>query len=220
MRKIALPVIIFVLLSVCSAPAQVAEILKRVETHRSALKSLRADLTISRFSAQSGGTYIKESVLAILLPKNNRNLIRLNSTKPETENFLIVENQYLVYLPNRKTAYTGTATDPQKNLFFLFSDLSRERLRADYNVVYKGNETVGGVIPAWQLELTPKTPQSYQTIELWIDANGMPIQFRITEASGDWTNVLLASLQKNVVINAAEFKIALPKGTKIIKDQE
>jgi outer membrane lipoprotein-sorting protein len=216
MRKIAF-LFIFLVLSSVSAAAQVPAILNRMDTHRKALRSLRADLTISKFSVQSAGTYTKEGALTIL-PTKNSSLVRVDSTRPETENFLIVENQYLVYLPNQKTAYTGTAVDSQKILFSFFSDLSKETLRADYNIVYTGEEKVGGTIPAWHLELTPKIPQNYQTIELWIDANGMAIQVKIIENNGDWTNTLLANLQKNVVIKAAEFKISLPKGTKIIKN--
>jgi outer membrane lipoprotein-sorting protein len=217
MRKIALLVVIF-LFSTVSAFAQIPVILNRMDLHRKALRSLRAALTISKFSASSGGTYTKEGILTIVPQKNNNNLVRIDSTEPETENFLIVKNQFLVYLPGKKTAYTGAATDSQKDLFFLFSDLSKEKLKADYNVVYNGEEKVSGTIPTWHLELTPKTPANYQTMDIWIDANGMPIQFKITENNGDWTNVLLAGLQKNVRLNAAEFKIALPKGTKIIKN--
>jgi len=216
MRKIALLVVIFVFSSVC-VTAQVAEILKRMEQHRKALKSLRAQMTVSKFSVQTGGTYTKEGALTVLPQKNDNNLVRLDSTKPDTENFLIVENQYLVYFPNQKLAYTGPAADSQKILFFIFADLSREKMAADYNVVYRGQDKVGGTVPAWKLELTPKTEQSYQKIELWIDANGMPVQLKVHESNGDWTNVAVSQLQKNVVINAAEFKIALPKNTKIIK---
>jgi outer membrane lipoprotein-sorting protein len=218
MRKIVLLVVIFVF-STVPALAQVTEILKRMDVHRKVLKSLRADLSVNKFSVQMGGIYRKEGVLTMVPQKNNNFIfIRVDAALPETENFLIVQNQYLVYLPDQKIAYTGTATDSQKNLFFLFSDFSEKELKSDHAISYAGQEKVGGTIQTWHLELIPKTPKSYQKIELWIDANGMPIQLKINETSGDWTNVLLSNLNKNVRLNMAELTIKLPKNTKVIKN--
>ncbi|MDQ3129458.1 MAG: outer-membrane lipoprotein carrier protein LolA [Acidobacteriota bacterium] len=98
-----------------------------------------------------------------------------------------------------------------------FFNLSREKLTGFFNIKYLGRESVGGNIPAWQLELTPKTPGNYKAIEIWIDANGMPLQAKITENNGDWTNILLSNPQKNAAVNASDFKIILPKETKIIR---
>ena len=53
--------------------------------------------------------------------------------------------------------------------------------------------------------------------DLWVDGNGMPVQAKITEKNNDTTLVLLSNMQKNVTIKASEFKINLPKGTKIIR---
>ena len=217
MRKIALLVVIFVFSSVC-VTAQVAEILKRMEQHRKALKSLRAQMTVSKFSVQTGGTYTKEGALTVLPQKNDNNLVRLDSTKPDTENFLIVENQYLVYFPNQKLAYTGPAADSQKILFFIFADLSREKMAADYNVVYRGQDKVGGTVPAWKLELTPKTDAGFKSIRLWVDKNGMPLRIKVTRANGDWTSISLSYLQKNTELSMKDFKIELPGETKIIKN--
>ncbi|HVE55304.1 MAG TPA: VWA domain-containing protein, partial [Pyrinomonadaceae bacterium] len=193
------------------------EILKRIEAHQKALKTLRADMTMTKFNAQLSETDIKQGTIKFM-PQPNDYWLRIDSTNPAPENFSIVGNQYLVYLPNQKTARTGMMTDAQKNAFVIFSHLAKGKLKETYDVKYLGEEKVNGIIPAWHLELTPKTKSTYKTIELWVDASGMIIQSKSVETSGDWSNISLTNLQKNVQITAADFKIVLPRDTKIIKN--
>lgn len=216
MKKIALLFVIFVFSSV-SASAQTAEILKRMEQHQKALKSFQANITINKFSVQFGGNYTKEGDIKYLSQSNDYSL-RMDSTKPLPESFLIVKNQYLLYLPNLKTEYTGTTTDQQKSMFMIFSNLSKKNLINNYLIKYIGEERVNGKNPAWHPELKPKKPNSYKTIELWVDGNGMPLQSKITETSGDSTNVLLTNLKKNITMKSADFEIPLPNDIQIIKD--
>ncbi len=215
MKKFALLLFIFTFSSV-PVFAQLSEILKRIEQHQKALKSLSADLTIAKFSLQFGGTYTKECVIKFL-PVNDYSL-RIDSTKPSAESFLVIKNQYLLYQPDFKLAYTGIMTDSQKNTLVLFSFLLKDKLKANYNLKYLGEEKVNGAIPAWHLELTPKIATNYKTVELWVDGNGMPIQSKIIENNGDWTTVFLGNLQKNISIKVSDFKIDLPKATKLIKN--
>ena len=224
MRKIVFLLVIFVFTAI-SASAQINEILKRMDAHRSVFKSLRADIAISKFSAQSGETSKKEGVVKYL-PLKNDYALRVDSTKPVPENFVISKNQYLLYLPDfdlfylpvRQIAYTGLLTDQHKNMFVIFSNLSKDKLKADYTIKFTGEEKVNEKTPTWHLELTPSTPKSYQKIEVWIDGNGMPIQSRVTETGGDSVSVLLTNLKKNVAMVTSEFKIDLPKDTQIIKN--
>jgi len=218
MRKFVFLITFLMLSSVFVSAQPISEIFKRMEQHQRALKSLRAEIAVSKFSVRSGGSYAKDGALTILPQKKDAYSVRLDSTKPEEQNFLIVANQYLIYFPASKIAYTGSAADSQKLMFYPFSDLSLKTLKPVYNILYTGEEKIGGTIRTWKLALTPKTPQNFDRIELWIDVNGMPLQWKINETNGDWTTVLLSKLQKNVDLNAAEFRINLPKGTKIIKE--
>lgn len=218
MRKISFLVIVLAFSSVFGfGQSPLQEILKRMDTHYKSLKTLQADITITKFSVQLGGTYTKEGVIKFVL-QGNEYWLKIDSTNPAAESFLIVKNEYLIYLPSLNTAYTGTTTDSQKDMLLIFSNLSKERLKAEYSVIYSGQEKVNGTISAWHLELTPKTAKSYKTIELWINANGMPIQSSIIEDNGDWTNVLLGNPQKNITVKGSDFKIDLPKGIKLIKN--
>lgn len=215
MKKSALLFLVFAFSTVSAFP-QVNEIMKRMDAHQKALKTLGADIKITKFSVELGGTYTKEGTVKFLPSKETA--LKIDSTKPAPESFLALKNQYLIYLPDLKTAYSGIITDSQKNTFMIFSVLSNKNLRADYNIAYTGQEKVNGAIPTFHLELKPKTAQSYQTIELWVDGNGMPLQSKIIENNGDSTTVFLENLRKNIVINVNEFQIKLPKGTKLIKN--
>ncbi len=215
MKKIALLLVIFAFSSIPVFP-QTIEILRRMDTHQKALKSLQANLTINKFSVQLGGTYSKESAVKFVSLKNDY-LIRLDSIKPAPENFIIVKNQFLLYLPDLQTAYTGNAADSQTDLFFPLLNLSKEKLKKDYTIRYIGEAKVSATIATWHLELTPKTAKTYKSIELWVDRDGMQRQSKIIETGGDWTSILLGNLQKNITINTADFKINLPKETKIVK---
>jgi outer membrane lipoprotein-sorting protein len=218
MTKIALLLFIFAFSSLSARPQVVNEILKRMDAHGKALRSLRAEVTINKFSAQLGGTLIKEGTLKLLTVKNKPPVLRIDSTKPAPESFSVVGNRYALYLPERKTAYTGTTDDAGIVSMLVFLDMPKDSLLAVYNVRYVGEVKVVGTIPAWQLELTPKTAGNYKTVELRIDVNGMPLHLKFIEASGDWTSILLGNLQKNVVFKSTEFMVDLPKGTTLVKN--
>jgi len=59
--------------------------------------------------------------------------------------------------------------------------------------------------------------QKYKHAEIWVDANGMPVQSKVTEHNGDTTTILLSKLEKNIPIAGDNFKIKLPKGLKPVK---
>jgi outer membrane lipoprotein-sorting protein len=225
MRKI---LILFVILAFSSIPApaqQILEILKRIDAHRKALKSLTANITITQFSVPFGGTYTKEGTVKFLPGKTDYSL-RMDSTKPVAEIFLIVNNQYVLYqpdpgdlyLPSPKSAFTGKVTDSQKNTLMIFSILTTGIVKTDYaKILYLGQDKVN-TAPVWHLEFTPKTESKYKKLELWVDGNGMPIQSKMIGNESEATTVFLGDLQKNVKMKITDFRAKLPKGTQIIKN--
>lgn len=227
MRKISLLFVIyaFFFVSVFAQTGELPEILKRMINHQKALKSLQANIKITKFSVQSSENFTKEGIVKFM-PQINDYLLRIDSTKPALESFLIVKNKYLLYqpnpnplyLPNVNTAFTGMITDSQKNMFMIFSILSKEKLKADYNIKYFGVEKVNETISTWHLDFTPKIATGYKKIDLWVDNNGMPIQSKIIENNGDWANIKFTNIQKNIKIEVADFKVELSKETKLIKN--
>lgn len=195
----------------------IAAIFKRMEEHQKALKTLRADIKMDKFNSQVGETETYEGTLKYLAQPGN-NALRLDWTKPGAESIAVVKDQFLLYRPNLKTAYTGKSNASVKEAFALFANPSKEKFGEKFNVKYAGTEKVNGTTPAWHLELTPKTAGSYKTVELWIDANGIIVQAKITQNNGDLLNILLFNLQKNTPITITDIRIELPKEAKVIKN--
>lgn len=197
------------------------EILKRMDSHYKLLKSLKADIKRVKTDTTLGESDEYTGNL-VLLPGKGRNFsVRLDWRKPKEENLSIVNGQYVAYVPSIKRAYTGSsnsakASEKGGNVLRIMS-MSKEELKANYDIQYLGQEQVTGAIQTWHLKLTPKTKASYKFAELWVDGDGMPIQAKIVALNNDTDEVLISNLQKNVSIDGSIFSINLPKGTELVK---
>lgn len=198
------------------------EILKRMETHRNSLTSLRSGVTMVKYDSVLRVSDTTEGTTIYLPAKGRDALVRIDWTKPIKETLAVVNKKYVIYTERRKQAIVGNASDAKgsgkANNLFAFINMSKDELKANFNIKYLGEEKIKGDISTWHLELTPKNPASYKfkSAEMWVDGNGMPLQVKITESNNDTTTVLLSNIQKNAFINASVFKVELPKGTKII----
>ncbi|HEX8636450.1 MAG TPA: VIT domain-containing protein [Pyrinomonadaceae bacterium] len=194
----------------------VAEVFKRFEAHQKALTSLRADIKMIKYNSQLDETEVSDGVVSCFLEKGIPS-VRIDWAKPSPEIFLFQRGNFLIYRPRLNSALTGKLDEATKNVLTNFVDVSGEKLRRDYSIRYLTGENVPGRTALPRLELTPKAKTNYSTIEIWIDASGMPIQMKINEKNGDWTSVLLFNPQKNAPLVAADFKLVLPKETKVIR---
>jgi outer membrane lipoprotein-sorting protein len=206
-----------------AVPAQgiINEILARMDAHNKALTSLRANVTMVKVNAQLGGAADTTEGTVAYLPIRGKNpAVRVDWISPK-ETLAVIDKKYIIYRPALSQAYTGTTDrakgNPQAGNALAFMNMSKAQLKANYSVIYLGEETVKGGTKTWHLQMTPKTRASYKTADVWVDGNGMPVQSKVTEENDDSTTVLLTNLQKNVRINTAEFTIKPPNGTKIIK---
>lgn len=197
------------------------EILKRMDEHYKALKSLQADIKRAQFNSQLDETDISSGTITLIPGKGRNFSLRLDWAKPKQEILSVVNGQYVAYIPNIKRAYTGSSesknvTDKGGNILKVMS-MSKDELKANYNIQLVGEEKVNGNIPTWHLKLTPKASSNFKFADLWVDGNGMPIQGKVTKLNDDTDSALLTSLKKNSTISASIFKINLPKGTEIVK---
>ena len=218
---------VFAVCSVLSAEAKaqgpaVAETLRRMEAHYKALSSLRADVTMSKTD-----NVLKETQntlgTAIYAPRKGKDaLVRIDWKSPE-ESLAVIDKTYYIYRPRLKQAYTGSTSKPrggsQAAGALSFMNMSRAELRANYEITQAGeNERLSDGTVTMHLKLVPKAAGNYKWAELWVDSDGMPRQSMIVETNGDTTTILLTNLRKNAKIDASEFRINLPKDTKIIKN--
>src|SRR5215204_2674626 len=96
-----------------AANAQTTEILKRMDEHYRALKSLQANVTRELYNSQLGETDKMAGTISLLPGKGRGFSFRLDWTQPKTEIISVVNGQYVAYSPGIKRAYTGSS-DSQK----------------------------------------------------------------------------------------------------------
>lgn len=204
------------------ANAQINDILKRMDDHYKALKSLQANITREVANPQLAGDVDKMAGTISLLPGKGRSFsFRLEWTQPRNEIISVVNGKYVLYTPAIKQAYTGDSNSQKiqgkgGNALKVMS-MDKAEIKANYDIEYLGQETISGGIPTWHLKLTPKVKSDYKFADVWVDGNGMPLQAKITQPNDTTDSILLTSLKKNVSINASIFKVDLPKGTQIVK---
>ena len=211
--------------SVTETNAQVLnEILRRMDVNNKALQSLTASLTMVKTNTQlnvSDTTIGTTSYLPKSKLTGGKMYVRIDWTKPVEEQISVIGDAYELYRPRLNQVIVGRTNNAKNNASvggaLGFMSMSKEQLRANYDVVYIGEEGINGGINTWHLQLTPKTPQSYKLADLWVDGDGMPRQAKVTEQNNDSTTVLLSNIQKNGTIQTKIFKLNYPGSVKKIK---
>ncbi|HYL98069.1 MAG TPA: hypothetical protein VEZ90_03870, partial [Blastocatellia bacterium] len=85
-------------------------------------------------------------------------------------------------------------------------------LRNRYNIVYSGDESIGGAAAA-RLEFTPIKPSSVRKLTLWVDQKAwIPIQYQFVEESTT-TTFTLSALSINQKISPESFILKPAPGT-------
>ena len=204
-----------------SAQDILRQILKRMDDNNKSLVSLKGAIKMAKTDATLGETDTTEGELSYLPGKSSTQIyLRIDWTKP-VEHLAIANGQYILYRPGANRAITGKVDSTKANTkaggALAFMTMSKAELSANYDVEYKGEETVGGSTNTWHLLLKPKKQTSYKSADLWVDANGMPVQAKVVEKNNDSTTIQLSKIQKNATIKANDFRITPAKGTEMVK---
>lgn len=210
---------IFGIFAVSNANAQgpLTEILNRMEAHRSSLDSLKANVKMAKVDATLGEEDI--SIGSVMyLPQSGRNdYVRVDWTKPAEETLTVVKGKYVIYQPRLRQALCGDANEAKgsgkANNALSFMSMSKSQLKDNYQVKYIGKESVNGTSVA-HIQLIPKKASAYKSADIWVNADGMPIQARVVERNDDSTTIQLSGIQKNVRVNGKDFSVNLPKDVK------
>jgi outer membrane lipoprotein-sorting protein len=198
------------------------EILKRMDINNKSLQSMTADVTMTKFNPQINATDTSIGNTRYLPKTAKRGMyIRIDWTKPLEEQISVIGEEYELYRPRLNQVITGKVGKAKNNASvggaLSFMNMSKDQLKANYDVVYIGQEQIAGGVNVWHLELTPLRPTSYKTAELWVDSDGMPRQAKITEQNNDSTTVLISNIQKNVTLKGDIFKLKYPGSVKKIR---
>ncbi len=212
--------VVFVSIAANQTNAQITNILTRMDNHNKALSSLKANVTMSKYNSQLEVSDVTKGK-AIYLPRKGKDaLVRIDWDDPN-ESMAVVDKKYVIYRPRLKQAYTGSVNSAKGNAkagnALQFMSMSRSQLRANYDASILGSGTLSDGTKTDHIELIPKKASDYKSAEIWVDANGMPVQSKITEKNGDTITIMLTNILKNKTIDAKEFSITIPKGTEVLK---
>jgi outer membrane lipoprotein-sorting protein len=210
--------------SVSEARAQgiTEEALRRMEVYNKSLQSLRADVTMVKTNSQlnvSDTTYGSTSYL----PKTAKRgtYVRIDWTRPVEEQISVRGDDYELYRPRLNQVIVGKVNKAKNSASMggalSFMNMSKAQLKANYSITNLGEEQITGGIRTLHLQLTPNTPTSYKSAEIWIDSDGVPRQAKVVEQNSDSTTVLLSNINKNVTLKAEIFKLNYPGSVKKIK---
>jgi len=205
-----------------SAQDILRKILKRMDDNNRSLTSLKGNIKMSKFNAQLGENDLTEGDVSYLPGRSDKQIfVRIDWAKPVVEHLAIANGQYVLYRPRTKQAIVGKVDSAKGNSksggALAFMSMSKDQLSANYDVKYAGEETVSSGVNTFHLILTPKTATTYKSADLWVDANGMPVQAKIVEKNNDTSTILLSNIQRNATIKTGVFKISPPKDVKIVQ---
>jgi outer membrane lipoprotein-sorting protein len=207
--------------SSAEAQSNLREIMKRMDTHYKALKSLEANVYRVQANSQIG-TSEDSSGTVVFVPAKNRkdSKVLLNWSKPRRETLSIANGLYQLYVPDLKRAYRGSTSSQNVGKagggVLSMMNMSEAELRANYTAQYVGQVRLEGS-EVWHIRLTPKARQSFQSAEMWVNGDGMPVQIRVTAHNKDTDLLRFSEIKSNNSINGSVFEVKPAKGTQIIK---
>jgi outer membrane lipoprotein-sorting protein len=216
-----------ILPSQTNAQGLLTKIVRRMEDHRIAMKSLKADIKMVKRDNNLAEEDTYKGIMQYIATRDSNNkdvdaLVRLDWASPKQESISIINREFLSYDAKSRQAFLGKSDSKKVSekgggMIKLLASPSKDDIVSKYDVKHIGDETVAGGVLTWHLKLTPKTKADYQYLDLWVDINGMPIQGRIVSLNSDTQTISLSDLKKNVQLRTESFVITIPKGIKITK---
>lgn len=223
-------VMVFAIAAVASATeanAQISEILKRMDTFNKSLQSMQASVTMIKHNPQLG---VSDTLVGTtkFLPKTKSRVMyvrvdwQTENGRPKQESMVVIGDKYELYSGGTRNQVIFGKVDKAKNNagagnVLSFMNMSREQLKANYDVTYLGQEKLSNGRDTWHIQLVPKVATSYKEAELWVDSDGMPRQAKVIEPNSDTTTILLTDDKKNETLNTQVFQPNWPKTAKRVQ---
>jgi outer membrane lipoprotein-sorting protein len=203
-------------------PGLVSSAISRMEKNKRSLKSLRANITMSKYNSQLRDSDSYSGVVAYIPGASGSSsaFMRLEWQRPKQEMLVVANGSYTLYQPRLSQAYrgkTGSVRGKDSDVLALIN-MSPAQLRTKFGEFQEPREeTLWGGVWTQHFKAIPSGPASYKYIEIWIDKDGMPVQTKMVEKNDDSTTVRLTNVERNPSISSDQFKIDLPANVKIIK---
>ncbi len=205
--------------------AELQRILTQMDAVRKNCSSFTARFSQKKFTAilkefdtpETGEFYFSRD-------KKGSTLLRKETTSPGREILTIKGNEATDYQPDIKQAKKVSLGKYKDAAEFLALGIcqSPAKLQEAFSISYEGSEPLNGV-PCSVITLRPKTTKlaaSVSSITLWYKkSNGLPIQNKLQEPSGDYHLLSFFDEKLNVKIPDSKFEQKLPGGVEILKIQ-
>jgi outer membrane lipoprotein-sorting protein len=209
--------------AVCSEAMtpETRKVLARMDQTGKEVVDLSADITQTKVTLVVDDTSTESGKLYLKRTKGN-NRTRLDYEKPEVKTLLIDKGKVLIYEPkiNRLQEIELGKNRAQAEFLLTGVGQSSANLTQTYDVRFLKEETINGSKTSL-LELTPKLEKGsslFSKIWLWIDlVSGLPIQTRLTEASGDYLTLRLENIKVNPRLSDRLFRLNVPSDVQRIK---
>ncbi|MFS8084036.1 MAG: LolA family protein [Acidobacteriota bacterium] len=233
MKKIfSLSLVMGLLLAVMTLPGAstanaqaglVSSILNRLEKNRQSLKTLRANISMTKYNAQLRDSDTYQGVILYIpgLGGSRNSFVRLEWTSPQHETLAVAKGSYMFYRPRLNTVIIGTTRSvagSKNNDVLELMSMSATQFRTKFGEFEDvRDETLWGGVWTQHFRVTPKGAASYKYIEVWVDKEGLPVQTKMVEKNDDSTTVRLTNVQKNSTISPGEFELKLDSSVKRVK---
>jgi len=204
-----------------SAPSSVlANILDKMTTAASGLKSLKANIRQQKTNTQLGIKGPVESGTLYYKTKDGKSQLRIDYSAPDVKVLVVDGDKFSLYQPELKQMIQSSIQNYAKQnsagaLSLKFDANTRDK----YNISYVKEENVDGVETS-VLALVPKPGVAvlFKHQEVWVDhKTWLPVKFQFTEKNNDVQWIQFGNLQQNIVVGKDTFEIKSKPGTQIIK---
>jgi len=226
---LGLAVILFAALTAGSATRAsgqaglVSSVLSRMERAKQSLKTLRANISMSKYNSQLRDTENFSGIVLYIpgLSGSASASIRLEWNKPQHEILAVSNGNYSLYRPRLNMVIegkTGSMKSQKDGDVLALINMSAGQLRTRFgNFQDEREETLWGGVHTTHFTAVPKTAASYKYIEIWVDDSGMPVQTKMVEKNDDSTTLRLSSVEKNQTISKDQFMLKLDANVKRVK---
>src|SRR5437870_5538127 len=201
----------------------VSSVLSRMERAKQSLKTLRANISMSKYNSQLRDTE-NFSGIVLYIPGaagSASALMRLEWNKPQHEILAVSNGNYSLYRPRLNMVIegkTGSMKSQKDGDVLALINMSAAQLRTKFgNFQDEREETLWGGVRTTHFKAVPKTAASYKYIEIWVDDSGMPVQTKMVEKNDDSTTLRLSSVEKNQAISKDQFTLKLDSNAKRAK---
>ncbi|MGZ8845452.1 MAG: LolA family protein [Pyrinomonadaceae bacterium] len=193
MKRFLTPIlaVALVLLALVAVPLQrtnaqaglVSSLYTRMQRAQQNLKTLSADISMDKYNAQLRDSDKFYGTVKYIPVGGRSAFVRLEWTKPQHEILVVANGAYILYRPRLNMAYVGTTnsikSEKDSDVLALLN-MSTTQLQARFGEPQDlSKETLWGGVSTDHFKVVPKGAASYNYIEVWVDASGMPVQTKM-----------------------------------------